>query len=91
MDSGADAWRETQNYPHHPNTLLHNANQTCVERFQLITVDCMLIRVGARAAMEQQAGVMDVVMDVEGGDFNNWGPKEYAYYARWHVGDMSIA
>ncbi|KAL9025096.1 MAG: hypothetical protein Q9180_007728, partial [Flavoplaca navasiana] len=49
--------------------------QTCVERFQLITVGCVLGAVVARAAEEQQAAALNVV-DVEGGDFSRWGPTE---------------
>ncbi len=65
--------------------------QTCVERFQPIMVDCMLVAVGAWAGPEQQAGAVNVVVDVEGGDFSRWGPMEYACYARWHVRDTCIA
>lgn len=51
----------------------------------------MLVAVGAWAGPEQQAGAVNVVVDVEGGDFSRWGPMEYACYARWHVRDTCIA
>ena len=50
----------------------------------------MLIGVGVWAGPERQAGAMNVVVDVEGGDFSKWGHMEYACYVRWYVTDARI-
>ena len=33
---------------------------------------------------------MNVVVDIEGGDFSKCGHMEYACYVRWYVTDTSI-